>query len=144
MSICFIAPIQSRKERIENEILMYFRSKKKLAGEVSINETIDIDKDGNPLSYIDVISSEESMCEEVEREIRSSQARRYVDRILSDRERKIIYLRYGLYGGEALPQREVAEKLGISRSYVSRIEKSALEKLREAMGEENFSEIQHF
>jgi RNA polymerase sporulation-specific sigma factor len=135
MSICFIAPIQSRKERIENEILMYFRSKKKLAGEVSINETIDIDKDGNPLSYIDVISSEESMCEEVEREIRSSQARRYVDRILSDRERKIIYLRYGLYGGEALPQREVAEKLGISRSYVSRIEKSALEKLREAMGE---------
>lgn len=135
MSICFIAPIQSRKERIENEILMYFRSKKKLAGEVSINETIDIDKDGNPLSYIDVISSEESMCEEVEREIRSSQARRYVDRILSDRERKIIYLRYGLYGGEALPQREVAEKMGISRSYVSRIEKSALEKLREAMGE---------
>ena len=135
MSICFIAPIQSRKERIENEILMYFRSKKKLAGEVSINETIDIDKDGNPLSYIDVISSEESMCEEVEREIRSSQARRYVDRILSDRERKIIYLRYGLYGGEALPQREVAKKLGISRSYVSRIEKSALEKLREAMGE---------
>lgn len=124
-----------RQERIANEILMYFRSKKKLAGEVSINETIDIDKDGNPLTYIDVISSEESMCEEVERSIRSSQARRYVDSILSDRERKIIYLRYGLAGGEALPQREVAEKLGISRSYVSRIEKSALEKLREAMGE---------
>lgn len=120
---------------IQNEILMYFRSKKKLAGEVSINETIDIDKDGNPLSYIDVISSEESMCEEVERSIRSSQARRYVDSILGDRERKIIYLRYGLGGGESLPQREVAEKLGISRSYVSRIEKSALEKLREAMGE---------
>ena len=114
---------------------MYFRSKKKLAGEVSINETIDVDKDGNPLTYIDVISSEESMCEEVERSIRSSQARGYVDSILSGRERKIIYLRYGLAGGEALPQREVAEKLGISRSYVSRIEKKALEKLREAMGE---------
>lgn len=124
-----------RQERIANEILMYFRSKKKLAGEVSINETIDVDKDGNPLTYIDVISSEESMCEEVERSIRSSQARGYVDSILSGRERKIIYLRYGLAGGEALPQREVAEKLGISRSYVSRIEKKALEKLREAMGE---------
>lgn len=121
--------------RIVNEILMYFRSKKKLAGEVSINETIDIDKDGNPLTYIDVISSEESMCEEVERAIRSSEARRLVDNILSEREKKIIYLRYGLSGSEPLPQREVAEKLGISRSYVSRIEKSALERLKEAMGD---------
>ncbi len=120
---------------IQNEILMYFRSKKKLAGEVSINETIDIDKDGNPLTYIDVISSEESMCEEVERAIRSSEARRLVDSILSEREKKIIYLRYGLSGSEPLPQREVAEKLGISRSYVSRIEKSALERLKEAMGD---------
>ena len=89
---------------IQNEILMYFRSKKKLAGEVSINETIDIDKDGNPLTYIDVISSEESMCEEVERAIRSSEARRLVDSILSEREKKIIYLRYGLSGSEPLPQ----------------------------------------
>lgn len=120
---------------IQNEILMFFRSRKKLANEVSINETIDIDKDGNPLTYIDVISSEESICEEVDRSIRSAQAVKYVEKLLSDRERRIIVLRYGLSGREPMPQREVAELLGISRSYVSRIEKSALEKLREAMGE---------
>lgn len=120
---------------IQNEILMYFRAQKKLANEVSINETIDIDKDGNPLSYIDVISSEESICEEVDTALRSAQALRYVENILSDRERKIIVLRYGLWGREPMPQREVADMLGISRSYVSRIEKGALEKLREAMGE---------
>ncbi|MBQ8207113.1 MAG: RNA polymerase sporulation sigma factor SigK [Clostridia bacterium] len=120
---------------IQNEILMFFRSQKKLANEVSINETIDIDKDGNPLTYIDVISSEESICEEVDRALRSAQAIRYVENLLSDRERKIIILRYGLSGKEPMPQREVAERLGISRSYVSRIEKGALEKLREALGE---------
>ena len=120
---------------VQNEILMYFRSQKKLSNEVSINETIDIDKDGNPLTYIDVISCEESICDEVDRALRSAQALRYVNRLLSDREKKIIMLRYGLSGKEPLPQREVADMLGISRSYVSRIEKSALEKLRQAMGE---------
>ena len=120
---------------IQNEILMFFRSQKKLACEVSINETIDMDKDGNPLTYIDVISSEESICEEVDRALRSAEAIRYVEHLLSERERKIIILRYGLFGKEALPQREVAQRLGISRSYVSRIEKSALEKLRHAFGE---------
>lgn len=120
---------------IQNEILMFFRSQKKLAGEVSINDTIDFDRDGNPLTYIDVISSEESISEEVDRKLRSAQALRYVENLLSMRERKIIVLRFGLSGNEPLTQREVASLLGISRSYVSRIEKSALEKLRTAFGE---------
>ncbi len=120
---------------IQNEILMYFRSQKKLANEVSINETIDIDKDGNPLTYIDVISSDESISEEVDRALSSAKAARLVGSILSPRERKIIVLRYGLSGEDPMPQREVAVLLGISRSYVSRIEKSALQKLRLAMGE---------
>ncbi len=120
---------------IQNEILMYFRAQKKLAGEVSINETIDIDKEGNPLTYIDVLGSEESISEEVDRELCSARALRYVENLLTARERNIIIMRYGLFGTEPLPQREVAEKLGISRSYVSRIEKSALQKLREALGE---------
>lgn len=117
---------------IQNEILMYFRAQKKTANEVSINETIDVDRDGNPLTYIDVISSEESLCDEVDRALRSAQAMRYVNNLLSARERKIITLRFGLCGKEPLTQREVAVLLGISRSYVSRIEKGALEKLREA------------
>ncbi len=119
---------------IQNEILMHFRAQKKIQAEVSLSETIDMDKDGNPLTYIDVMSSDENVCEEVERKIQSDRARQLVDSALSVRERKIIQLRYGLSGGEPLTQREVAQLLGISRSYVSRIEKSALETLREAMG----------
>ena len=119
---------------IHNEILMHFRAQKKIQAEVSLSETIDMDKDGNPLTYIDVMSSDENVCEEVERKIQSDRARQLVDSALSVRERKIIQLRYGLSGGEPLTQREVAQLLGISRSYVSRIEKGALETLREAMG----------
>lgn len=119
---------------IQNEILMHFRAQKKIQAEVSLSETIDMDKDGNPLTYIDVMSSDENVCEEVERKIQSDRARQLVDSALSVRERKIIQLRYGLSGGEPLTQREVAQLLGISRSYVSRIEKGALETLREAMG----------
>ena len=119
---------------IQNEILMHFRAQKKIQAEVSLGDTIDVDKDGNPLTYIDVMSSDENVCEEVERKIQSDRARRLVDSILSVRERKIIQLRYGLSGGEPLTQREVAQLVGISRSYVSRIEKSALETLRQAMG----------
>lgn len=118
---------------IQNEILMYFRSQRKLAAEVSINETIDVDRDGNPLTYGDVICSDECMTDEVDTRIRSAEAISLAERLLSAREKRIIYLRYGLCGGEPLPQREVADMLGISRSYVSRIEKAALEKLRRAM-----------
>ena len=118
---------------IQNEILMFFRSQKKLSSEISLNETIDVDRDGNPLTYIDVVSCDESMTAEIERKITSDRALRLVATILSDRERRIITLRYGLGGKEPLTQREVAAKLGISRSYVSRIEKSALDKLSQAL-----------
>ena len=119
---------------IQNEILMNFRSQKKHASEISINETIDVDRDGNPLSYMDVISSDEDLPEEVDRKIMSARAIRCVKTLLSERERQIIIMRYGLFGVKELTQREIADRLGISRSYVSRIEKSALEKLKGAMG----------
>ena len=120
---------------IQNEILMYFRSQKKLSAEVSLCETIDMDKDGNPLTYIDVICCDESLTSEIERKLCAEKALNYVNTLLDERERQIVILRYGLHGHTALTQREVAEKLGISRSYVSRIEKSALERLLAAMTE---------
>ena len=120
---------------IQNEILMHFRSGKKLSCEISINETIDVDRDGNPLTYIDVISSDDNMAEMLDREMQSTRALRYVNTLLDARERQIIVLCYGLSGKAPMTQREIAVQLGISRSYVSRIEKSALEKLRRAFGE---------
>ncbi len=117
---------------IQNEILMYFRSQKRICSEVSLSDTIDVDRDGNPLTYIDVISCDESLTCEVERQIDAERAMKFVNTILDVRERKIISLRYGLSGNEPLTQREVATLLGISRSYVSRIEKCAIEKLKSA------------
>lgn len=119
---------------IQNEILMNFRAQKKHSAEISINETIDVDRDGNPLAYIDVISSEENMVEDIERQIMSEKAMKCIKTVLNLRERQIIIMRYGLCGSRELTQREIAERLGISRSYVSRIEKSALEKLKSALG----------
>lgn len=119
--------------RIANEILMSFRAQKKHSSEISINETIDVDRDGNPLSYMDVISSDEDMPEEVDRKILTTKALHCIKTALTLRERQIIIMRYGLFGVEELTQREIAERLGISRSYVSRIEKSALEKLKDAL-----------
>ena len=116
---------------IQNEILMHFRQQKKFSCEVSINETIDQDKDGNPLTYMDVIATEDNIEEEVDLRIRSLRVRRLVERVLGEREREIVILRYGLFGEKPHTQREVAAKLGISRSYVSRIEKSALATLKE-------------
>ena len=115
---------------IQNEILMYFRSQKRICSEVSLSDTIDVDRDGNPLTYIDVISCDESLTSEVERQIDAERAMKFVNTVLDVRERKIISLRYGLSGSEPLTQREVATLLGISRSYVSRIEKCAIEKLQ--------------
>ena len=115
---------------IQNEILMHFRAQKKLSAEVSINETIDVDRDGNPLTYIDVIATEDRVEEEVDAHIKSVRVRRLVSRVLDERERQIILLRYGLDGNKPYTQREVATLLGISRSYVSRIEKGALDTLR--------------
>ena len=119
---------------IQNEILMHFRSQKKLAAEVSINETIDMDRDGNPLTYIDVICCEEDLAEELDKKAALEKMHQYIDRCLLPRERQILMMRYGIGGIDARTQKEIAEALGISRSYVSRIEKSAVEKLRRAMG----------
>lgn len=123
---------------LQNEILMFFRSQKKLLGEVSVHETIDMDKDGNPLTYIDIISCEDTIAEDIDLKIRSAKAKRLIKSILTPRERQIIVLRYGLGREPPAPQREIAEKLGISRSYVSRIEKSALEKLRVGLSRPGF------
>ena len=117
---------------IQNEILMHFRAQRKHGAEISINETIDVDRDGNPLTYMDVISSDECVSEEIFRKVEAERALRYVATRLTARERQIIEMRFGLCGRPALTQREIAERLNISRSYVSRIEKAAIEKLREA------------
>ena len=119
---------------IQNEILMYFRAKKKNDAEVSINETIDIDKDGNPLTYLDIISVEENIAEELDQKLYFERIRELVDTVLDERESEIIVLRYGLKGYNPKTQREVAKHLNISRSYVSRIEKKSLEKLKNAFG----------
>ena len=119
---------------VQNEILMFFRASKKTASEISINETIDIDKDGNPLTYLDIISVDDTTCEDIELKIYIEKLRELVDSVLEGREKEIIVLRYGLNGYEPKTQREVATHLKISRSYVSRIEKKALEMLRDAFG----------
>ena len=113
---------------------MYFRGRKKLQNEVSINDTIDIDKDGNPLTYLDVISEETDVAGELDLSIHTERVMELVDTVLEPREREIIILRYGLFGYHPLTQKEVARHLGISRSYVSRIEKKALERMRDGFG----------
>lgn len=123
---------------LQNEILMYFRSQKKTAFEVSLNETIDTDKEGNPLTYSDIISVDDTIAEDIDVAMRSSAAKKIVLERLDDRARRVISLRYGLFGNDALTQREVAEKLGISRSYVSRIEKAALITIAEHISDYSF------
>lgn len=118
---------------LQNEILMHFRSKKKLIGEVSLGDTIDTDKDGNPLTYMDIICCEDTIADDLDFKIKLEKAINAINTLLSPREKNIIILRYGLDGNDPVPQREIAVKLGISRSYVSRIEKKALGKLRDAM-----------
>lgn len=119
---------------VENEILMHFRSLRKTSSEVYFGEALDTDKDGNTLSLADILADSSDIAEEVDVKINSERLYGYINDLLDDREKEIIILRYGLGGGAALTQREVAKKLGISRSYVSRIEKRAIEKLREPYG----------
>jgi len=121
---------------IENEILMHFRSQKKSAGDMSLGEALDLDSDGNGLSVMDVVASEDNMAERIGDEEICAGLHQYVEQVLTRREALIIKLRYGLDGARPKTQRETAEACGISRSYVSRIEKKALEKLRAALGED--------
>ena len=111
---------------IENEILMHFRSQKKCMQDVSLHDPIETDNDGNSLSLMEVIATEDSIIDDLDLKLKSERVRQYIRESLDTREQTIIELRYGLGGKNPLPQREVAKKLGISRSYVSRIEKKAL------------------
>ena len=127
--------------RIENEVLMFFRNGKKSAQDVSMNEPIDTDKEGNTLTLMDVMSTEDNIVDNLDIKIKSEQLKKYLVEVLTPRERIIIELRYGLNGSRPLTQREVAQRLKISRSYVSRIEKKALLTLRKRFERTEFSRI---
>ena len=124
---------------IENEILMHFRSLKKSAGDISLSDSLDTDKDGNALSLMDTISSDEDLLENISTKETRAQLLRYVENVLTTREQHIIALRYGLGGGKPKTQRETADICKISRSYVSRIEKKALAKLKQAFSRDDIS-----
>ncbi len=115
---------------IENEVLMHFRSSKRLSSELFLSDTIDSDKEGNTLALMDILSNEESIDEQVEKKIQVQKLYGYIDALLNPREKHIITMRYGLFGSKPHTQREIAAMLDISRSYASRIEKRALLKLR--------------
>ena len=118
---------------IENEILMYLRSKKKAAKEISLYEPIGTDREGNEIKLYDIIETdEEEVAEKIHLKENIQTLYEKVEKELSQRERIILKMRYGLYNGEEYTQREIARQLGISRSYVSRIEKGAVEKLRKS------------
>lgn len=115
---------------IENEILMHFRNNRKSSQDVSLNDTIDTDKDGNPLTLMDIMASDMDVAENVDTKLHLEVLQDYIDDCLTPREREIIIRRYGIGGRKVLTQRELAKNLNISRSYISRIEKKALDKLR--------------
>ena len=116
---------------IDNELLMMLRSRKKSAREVSLFESIGTDKEGNEISFLDIIEQEQpDVSEQMEFEENISKMMKLFSQVLSEREQEIIAMRYGLLTGEEITQREIGQMLHISRSYVSRIEKRALEKLR--------------
>lgn len=118
---------------IENEILMHFRSQKKSAGDIYINEPIDVDKDGNQLTLMDIVADDKNIIDQIDLMIGSQQLYKFIDKCLDKRELDIIINRYGLFGHIPLTQKDVASRLNISRSYVSRIEKKALEKLKKCL-----------
>ena len=115
---------------VENEILMYFRGEKKRGNDVSLSDYIETGADGAALSLMDVVAEEDDLLETVSNREALRALKKAVQEVLTDQERQVIALRYGLEGGAPMRQREVADKTGISRSYVSRIEKRALEKLK--------------
>ena len=115
---------------IENEILMHFRSAKKTAQDISLNETIDTDKDGNPLTLMDIMAVDDNILDELDKKLNSRKLGQFIREELTGRERQIIIMRYGLGGREPMTQKKVAAVMNISRSYVSRIETKALKTLR--------------
>ena len=115
---------------IENEILMHFRSVKKIAQDISLNETIDTDKDGNPLTLMDIMAVDDHILDNLDMKLNSRKLGQFINEELSEREKRIIILRYGLNGKEPMTQKNVAKLMKISRSYVSRIETKALKQLR--------------
>ena len=121
---------------VENEILMYFRAKKKEAGNLSVNEPIDTDSEGEPLTIIDTIYCDDTISDDIDLKNKTRALYKFVEEIEDDREREIIIRRYGLYNQKELTQREIAAEMGISRSYVSRIEKRVLEQLKAKFGAE--------
>lgn len=116
---------------IENEILMHYRSRKKDANLISVSEPIDTDSEGNTLTLIDIISTDDTICENIDLKNKTAQLYKLVESLTDEREKEIIISRYGLYNQKELTQNEIAKKMGISRSYVSRIEKRAIGELRE-------------
>ena len=118
---------------VENEILMYFRSQRKSSHDVSLSDYIETGTDGAALSLMDVVSDDEDMTEQISNREQIELVCQLVDTCLTEQERQVILLRYGLQGNKPQRQREVGKIIGISRSYVSRIEKRALEKLRQAL-----------
>ena len=115
---------------IENEILMHFRNAKTSAQDISLNETIDTDKDGNPLTLLDIMAVDDNIIDTLDLKFNSSKLGQYINEELDEREKRIIILRYGLNGNEPMTQKNVAKLLNISRSYVSRIETRALKILK--------------
>ena len=124
-----------RGVRVENEILMYFRAQRKTQGEISLDDTLEAAGEEGSLSLIDVIASDEDMTEALDTRDACCAVRKCVRECLTERERMVITMRYGLDEEPPRTQREIAARCGISRSYVSRIEKRALEKLEEAMAD---------
>ena len=126
--------------RIANEILMFFRSGKKSAQDVSLSDPIDTDKDGNALTILDTMAVDDTIVESIDLKMKSQRLYRYLQSVLTLREREVVCRRYGLLGFSPQPQRMVAKRLGISRSYVSRIEKKAISKLKLAFREAGVSD----
>lgn len=127
---------------IENEILMHFRARKKCSREVSIYEPIGTDKEGNEINLLDIIEAQQAdTADEMQKLQDLKDMLEYLDTILEERERQILIMRFGLKGQKELTQREVGEKLNISRSYISRIEKKALLKLRTALSKKRETDI---
>lgn len=126
---------------IENEILMYFRSQKKNSQDISVNEPIDTDNEGNPLTLIDLIAAEDTILDDIFLNSMSRKLYEFIEELDSERDKTIIVLRYGLNNKKPLTQKEVAKRLSISRSYVSRIEKRVLAQLKVRFDEE-IGEIQ--